>query len=60
MNPLTTAEVAARLSVDPSRVRRLCRTGRLGKKFGHVWLITDADVAAYLKAGPLPAGRPAK
>lgn len=57
---LTAKQAAERLGVDPSRVRVLCRSGRLGRKFGHIWLITDADVAAYLKAGPKPAGRPVK
>ena len=60
MNVLTVTEVARRLSVDPSRVRKLCRTGRLGTKFGRAWMITEEHVAAYLQAGPRPAGRPAK
>ena len=58
MDTLTTTEVARRLSIDQSRVRKLCRTGRLGRKFGHVWMITEADVEAYLQAGPRKAGRP--
>lgn len=54
---LTTNEAAAELKVDPSRVRVLCRSGRLGKKFGRDWVITHADVRRYLKAGPMKPGR---
>jgi len=54
---LTTNEAADRLNVDPSRVRVLCRSGRLGKKFGRDWVITHADVRRYLKAGPRKPGR---
>ena len=54
---LTTAEAAAILSVDPSRIRVLCRSGRLGRKFGRDWVISNADVARYLKIGPRKSGR---
>lgn len=57
MPNLTTNEAAAELNVDPSRVRVLCRTGRLGKKFGRDWVITHADVKRYLAAGPRKPGR---
>lgn len=68
MQSLTTTEVAARLKISPRRVRALAKCGRLGRKFGHVWMITDDDVEAYLRAGPgtpgpkrkQPAGQPLK
>lgn len=56
MNILTTSDAARVLGVDPSRVRVLCRTGRLGRKHGHAWLITSQDIDAYRAAGPRKSG----
>jgi len=53
---LTTNEVAERLGVDGSLVRRLCREGRLGTKIGSQWIITEADVEQYRADGPRKRG----
>lgn len=58
---LTTAEAAARLGVDPSRIRQLIGAGRLkaGKFGARAHLIDEADLAGVtrLKSG-WPAGKP--
>jgi len=55
---LTTDDVADQLGISSSRVRLLCRLGRLGHKHGRDWVITAANVRQYLNRGPLPPGRP--
>lgn len=57
MELLTAREAAARLGVHDSRVRRLCRAGRLpgARHYGNMWLIPDLSVAGFR---PLPNGRP--
>ena len=53
---LTIADAAARLGIDPSRVRRLIREGRIpARRFGRAWVIAEADLNAYQ---PRPQGRP--
>lgn len=42
---LTVPQVAAKLSVDVSRVRALCAGGRIGRMVGRQWLISSAEVA---------------
>lgn len=43
---LTTTQVAARLNLSPSRVRRLAVARNVGTKHGRDWLYTEADVEA--------------
>jgi excisionase family DNA binding protein len=53
---LTIADAAARLGIDPSRVRLLVRQGRIpARKFGRAWMISKADLDAY---HPRPQGKP--
>jgi excisionase family DNA binding protein len=53
---LGTAEVAALLDVNDSRVRQLVRSGALpATKLGRDWRIREEDVEAYLA---LPRGKP--
>jgi len=45
---LTTAEAAKALGVTDARIRQLCiqysqTTKNIGKKHGHVWILTEAD-----------------
>ncbi len=54
----TTKEAAVILKLDVSRVKQLCRAGRLGTKNGSRWVITDEQIVEYLHAGPRKAGRP--
>jgi excisionase family DNA binding protein len=55
---LTTADAAAKLRVNDSRVRQLIRDGRLpSEKFGHIHMIRESDLAK-LKIGK--PGRPKK
>lgn len=42
----TTAEVAVRLNLSPSRVRRLAAARNVGTKHGRDWHFTEADVSA--------------
>jgi len=54
---LTTAEAAERLGLSDVRVRQLCNDGRLGRKIGRDWLISEEELTAFL-ATNRPAGRP--
>lgn len=43
----TTAEVAAILGIDESRVKRLAVSRHLGHKFGErLWMFSDVDIEA--------------
>ena len=53
----TCTEAAAALGVTDTRVRVLCRSGRLGRKHGRVWVITEKDLQAYRDAGPIKPGK---
>ena len=56
MNFLTTAQVAQRLGVDPSTVRRWCESGRLEAiKPGHDWLVPVESLDGF---EPPKRGRP--
>ena len=57
MKLYTCLEAAAALCVDQTRVRVLCRSGRLGRKHGRSWLITDVDLKRYRDAGPMKPGK---
>ena len=57
MKLYTCLEAAAVLGVDQTRVRVLCRSGRLGRKHGRAWLITEKDLKRYLDAGPMKPGK---
>lgn len=49
---LTAAEVAPVLRITPYAVSELCRTNALrASKPGKSWLITPADLEAYIAAG---------
>ena len=51
-------EAAERLKLDPSRVRRLIRSGELaGYRIGRSWVV-DADALALAASRSRPAGRP--
>lgn len=54
---LTTAEAAARLGLSKMRVRQLCVAGRIGKKMGRDWLISEEELAEFSEI-PRPVGRP--
>jgi len=56
MKIYTCLEAAAALGVTDRRVRVLCRSGRLGRKHGRAWMITDDDLKRYRDAGPLKPG----
>jgi excisionase family DNA binding protein len=62
---ITTAEAAAIIGVDPSRVRQLCRAGTLTtQQVGRDWLVDRASAVAYAaterKPGPKPAAEAEK
>jgi hypothetical protein len=57
MKLYTCLEAAAILGVNDTRVRVLCRSGRLGRKHGRAWLITEKDLKAYQDAGPMKPGK---
>jgi excisionase family DNA binding protein len=55
--PLTVQEAAERLGRHESRVRALCREGRIpAQKFGHIWMIERTDLEKFAKI-PRPRGR---
>jgi excisionase family DNA binding protein len=58
MPPLTTAQAAARLGVNASRVRQLILSGQLkARKVGRDWLIDERSLKAVAVRRP---GRPRK
>ncbi|ORV81060.1 hypothetical protein AWC11_27325 [Mycobacterium interjectum] len=42
-----TTAAAEALGISPSGVRWACRAGRLGRKVGDRWLISDQEIAMY-------------
>lgn len=63
MAHLSTAEAAARLGVDPSRIRQLIAAGRLkAERFGRrAHMIEESELAHVTKLKPgWPAGKPRK
>ena len=56
MKLYTCLEAAEALGVTDRRVRVLCSTGRLGRKHGRAWLISDDDLTRYRDAGPMTPG----
>ena len=59
MKLYTCLEAAEALGITDTRVRVLCRSGRLGRKHGRAWMITDTDLKRYRDAGPMPPGKKA-
>lgn len=60
---MTSAEAAAILQIDVSRVLVLCRQKRLGytyPKDGYAWVITENEIEVYKALGPRPPGCPKK
>lgn len=56
--PLTVAEVATRLGIDPSLVARYCKAGRLqAEKPARDWLIEPESVTRFEQERQRP-GRP--
>ncbi len=45
---LTTYEAAERLGVSDRRVRQFCLAGRLGRRIGRDWAITEAQVEKFV------------
>ena len=60
MRYLTTTEAAAVLNVDPSRVRLLCKLGRIETiKIGNTYGIAESELERFA-ALERPPGRPRK
>ncbi len=53
----TTATAAAYLGLDVSRVRALCKAGRLGQKIGRNWAIPHQELQRFARL-PRRPGRP--
>jgi len=51
------SEIADRLGVTPSLVRRWCRTGRFGVKVGGRWIVTESGLERFAESRRKP-GRP--
>jgi excisionase family DNA binding protein len=54
---LTVTDVARRLGITDSQVRKLCRQGRLGTRVGPIWIIGDEELDTFVRR---PRGRPKK
>lgn len=54
---LTPEDVAARLRIRESLVRRYCQQGRIGRKIGDRWFITPEELREFRKI-PRHPGRP--
>ncbi|MCX7425131.1 MAG: helix-turn-helix domain-containing protein [Planctomycetia bacterium] len=60
MRYLTTTEVAAKLRLDPSRVRLLCKLGRIETiKVGNTYAISEEELTRFAAIARAP-GRPRK
>lgn len=56
---LTVAQVAHRLAVDQSTVRRLIQRGKLtGRKLGGCVRVREEDLEAYIEASKITAATP--
>lgn len=55
--PYTADEAAIMLGISAALVRRYCRQGRLGKRIGNQWLITDEEIKEF-EAKPRKVGNP--
>ena len=53
----TCLEAAEALGVTDRRVRVLCSSGRLGRKHGRAWIISEKDLKQYRDAGPIKPGK---
>jgi len=59
MDILSPEQAAQELGITAGTVRQYCDQGRLGRKWGRVWLITREELDQF-KAKRRPAGRPRK
>jgi excisionase family DNA binding protein len=59
MNILSPEQAAQELGITAGTVRQYCEQGRLGRKWGRVWLITREEFDQF-KAERRPPGRPRK
>jgi hypothetical protein len=46
---MSVEQAAEKLDLTPQRVRQFCREGRLGRRVGKTWVITDAELEAFAK-----------
>ena len=56
---LTVEEAAKKIGVSEVRVRQFCKQGRLGRRFGANWAISQDEVTAF-KRLKRKNGRPKK
>lgn len=56
---LTPAQVAEELGITEGTVRQYCQQGRIGRRFGRVWVITRQELETF-KASRRRPGRPRK
>jgi hypothetical protein len=54
-NYLTTCQAAEKLLLSEARVRQYCREGRIGVRFGRIYLIPEKQLSLVRN---LPTGRP--
>lgn len=59
---LTISQVADRLDLDPSRIKRLIKDGKLkAERFGkRMWIIKETDLAEFEATRNTKPGRPRK
>jgi excisionase family DNA binding protein len=54
---LTTTEAALELGLRDDTIRKYCQQGKMGKRFGRVWMITRSEIEQF-KDARRPPGRP--
>ena len=57
LNLFTLTEAAKKVGVSTVRMYQFCQEGRIGQKFGEVWMITQDEIEEFLKIKRKP-GRP--
>lgn len=53
----STKQVAEELSIAPGTLRRIAERDKIGRKVGHAWVFTEADIVRLTKRQMGP-GRP--
>lgn len=54
---LTVTQAADVLGLSPVRVRQFCQEGRMGEKYGPLWMIREKELRSFAKKSRPAGGR---
>lgn len=54
---LTVTQAAEELGLSAVRVRQFCQEGRIGEKYGPLWMIREKELRQFAKQNRPPGGR---